>query len=157
MNGFSLTFCALPDGLTALATSRVDRVIFFRQVKYNSTRWLTAELWSQLPHKHHCSFSRSYKKINKISPFPQWKLQTVLPLAFVSCARKVIKWCITILLDKLPATAAELLAALTCFPVESCEGAFTGRSDKTEASDGTKEARSGGWSFPTGGLAYQWH
>ena len=61
----------------------------------------------------------------------------------------------TILLDKLPVTAAELLPALRWFPVQSCEGAFSGRSGRTVEPDGTKAARSGGWSFPTGGLAYQ--
>ena len=61
-----------------------------------------------------------------------------------------------ILLDKLPVIAAELLSALRWFPVESCEeGAFSGRSGRTVEPDGTKAARSGGWSFPTGGLAYQ--
>ena len=62
----------------------------------------------------------------------------------------------TILLDKLPVTAAELLPALTWFPVESCEeGTFSGRFSRTLEHDGTKAARSGGWSFPMGGLAYQ--
>lgn len=58
-------------------------------------------------------------------------------------------------MDKLPVTAVELLPALGWFPDESCEGVFSGRSGRTVEPDGTKEARSGGWSFPTGGLAYQ--
>lgn len=55
----------------------------------------------------------------------------------------------------IPVTAAGLLLMGTWFCSATwAESAFTGRSDRMGASDGTRAARSGGWSFPTGGLAY---
>lgn len=42
----------------------------------------------------------------------------------------------------------------TWFPSVGCdEGCFSGWSGKLIVPDGTRAARSGGWSFPTGGLA----
>lgn len=54
----------------------------------------------------------------------------------------------------LPAAADDFLSTEAGFSVESEETVFSGGSGKTMASDGTRLARSGGWSFPTIGLAY---
>lgn len=56
----------------------------------------------------------------------------------------------------LPVAAFELLFALTWLPPALCTAdACSGRSGRTVEPDGTKAARSGGWSFPTAGLAYK--
>lgn len=55
----------------------------------------------------------------------------------------------------LPATSLGLLLEAALLPPEICkEATFSGRSGITVDPAGTKAARSGGWSFPTVGLAY---
>lgn len=63
------------------------------------------------------------------------------------------RWSININ-KSLPETPVDLLLTGAWFMSETCEGAaLSGWPDMAIASDGTRDARSGGWSFPTGGLA----
>jgi len=52
----------------------------------------------------------------------------------------------------LPETALVSTETL-CASLWTCDDCFCGWSGKTTEPDGTNAARSGGWSFPTGGLA----
>lgn len=55
-----------------------------------------------------------------------------------------------------PATTFDLISAATWFFTGATEDAVLSRlSGRIGTSDGTRAARSGGWSFPTGGLAYK--
>ena len=61
-------------------------------------------------------------------------------------------------LDWVPVAATDFLFTGGEFSVGSCGGAaLSGWSGWIVEPDGTKEARSGGWSFPTVGLAYREH
>lgn len=54
----------------------------------------------------------------------------------------------------LPATALDFLSVTPWFSLESGrEDTFSGVSGRRAEPDGTSPARSGGWSFPTEGLA----
>lgn len=55
---------------------------------------------------------------------------------------------------EVPVISVDLLSETTWAFGGACkDAAFSGRSGKTMESDGTRAARSGGLSFPTGGLA----
>lgn len=56
--------------------------------------------------------------------------------------------------DHVPVGAMDFLSTEIEFSIEPCEAtSFSAGSGRTVEPDGTKAARSGGWSFPTGGLA----
>lgn len=58
----------------------------------------------------------------------------------------------------LPSTAGTCLIIEAGFSVGLFKGlSLTGKSGREMDPDGTNSAKSGGWSFPTGGLAYKAH
>lgn len=80
---------------------------------------------------------------------PQYLKCLLLPCKRQNQLRSKIKFWV-------PAVAVDFLSAETGVSAWPCKGtAFSAGSDRMVEPDGTKAARSGGWSFPTGGLAYK--